>query len=224
MNRERIEDCFTFMVISDAVVHHKIQWINNILRDWRGECECEPNLIFITHSIGAYFAQSLLLRRSDILLKTKHVIHLMPFIRFDPPPMKKRLLSSAAHAQNYTIPLMTALTRVLTTVFPRNWIDSYLKQMGMDCNRGREIAIDVFTNPNMMRNHLVLGMQELRGEILPLQQYLLRHVSDENSLYVTRIYRRAARVFKCKPFRSGRLSLVVWSCGVRPMMFWVGET
>lgn len=176
MNRERIEDCFTFMVISDAVVHHKIQWINNILRDWRGECECEPNLIFITHSICAYFAQSLLLRRSDILLKTKHVIHLMPFIRFDPPPMKKRLLSSAAHAQNYTIPLMTALTRVLTTVFPRNWIDSYLKQMGMDCNRGREIAIYVFTNPNMMRNHLVLGMQELRGEILPLQQYLLRHV------------------------------------------------
>jgi hypothetical protein len=199
MNEHRIEDCFIFMAISVAIVHHKLQWIDKIFRDWRGECECEPNLIFITHSIGAYIAQSLLLRRRDIQAKVKQIIHLMPFIRFDPPPMKKRLLSSAAYAQKYTIPMMTALTRVLTTALPRNWVDSYLKQMGMDCKRGREIAIDIFMNPNMVRNHLVLGMQELRGEILPsTTEYLLRNISNENLLCVTCINRRVARIFKCK--------------------------
>ena len=166
MNKIRIKDCLIFTGIYAAIVHHKIQWIDKILRDWRCEFECEPKLIFITHSIGAYFAQSLLLRRSDILEKTKHIIHLMPFIRFDPPPMKKRLLSYAAYSQNYTIPMMTVLTRVLTTALPRNWIDSYLKQMGMDCTKGREIAMNIFMNTKMVKNHLVLGMQELRGEIL----------------------------------------------------------
>ena len=90
----------------------------------------------------------------------------MPFIRFDPPPMKKRLLSSAAHAYEYTIPMMAILSRVMLLALPRKWIDSYLKQAGMDCTRGREIAMDVFLNPKMVKNHLELGLQEIRGEIL----------------------------------------------------------
>lgn len=169
---------FHFDACRITVVHHKIKWIDNILGDWRSECDSEPNLIFVTHSIGAHFAQSLLLRRPDILAKTKHIIHLMPFIRFDPPPMKKCLLSSTAHAYEYTTPMMTILSRVMLLALPRKWIDSYLKQAGMDCTRDREIAMDIFLNPKMVKNHLELGLQEIRGEFLFTIAFAGNHISS----------------------------------------------
>jgi hypothetical protein len=87
----------------------------------------------------------------------------MPFIRFDPPPMKKCVLSSLAKSHKYTIPIMTNLVRLLvSSKLPRSWIDLYLKHVtGLDCTNGREIAINVFMNPNMVKNHLLLGCQEL---------------------------------------------------------------
>jgi len=65
------------------------------------------------------------------------------------------------------MPLVMILARVLLPVLPRQWIDSYLKQVvGMDSKKGREITMDVFSNPKMVKNHLMLGLQEIRGEIL----------------------------------------------------------
>lgn len=108
--------------------------------------------------------QSLLLRRPDFLALTERIIHLMPFFRFDPPPLKKMLLSTAAHLHKFTIPMMTTLVRCAAKL-PQKWIDLYLEKVEeLSCPKGRKIAIDVLMQPNMMRNHLVLGLQEIRGE------------------------------------------------------------
>ena len=37
------------------------------------------------------------------------------------------------------------------------------KIMGLDCVNGRRIALDVFTHPRMVQNHLVLGFEEIRS-------------------------------------------------------------
>lgn len=88
----------------------------------------------------------------------------MPFFRFDPPPLKKMMLSTAANSYDYTIPMMMMIVRAVSR-FPTKWIDFCLdKVAGMDCAKGRNIALDVLLQPNMMRNHLVLGLQEIRGE------------------------------------------------------------
>ena len=145
----------------DGQINHKIQWIDGILNDWREQnnsASTAPNLIFISHSIGAHFVQHLLLRRPDILAKTQHVLHLMSFFRFDPPPLQKLILSSGAHSYKYTIPTLTTLVKAMSSTLPRKWIDIYLdKMMGLNCDKGRNIALDIFMHPNMARNHLVLG-------------------------------------------------------------------
>mmetsp|Transcript_27565 Transcript_27565/g.66333 ORF Transcript_27565/g.66333 Transcript_27565/m.66333 type:complete len:380 (+) Transcript_27565:80-1219(+) len=148
----------------DGQIEHKIEYVDKVLEDWRQESTSStPNLVFISHSIGAYFVQCLLLRRPDILAKTSHVIHLMPFFRFDPPPLKKLLLSSTAHSYKYTIPTMTMLVGALSSIFPRDWIGLYLdKVLGVKCPKGRAISLDILAHPNMVKNHLVLGFQEIR--------------------------------------------------------------
>jgi hypothetical protein len=92
--------------------------------------------------------------------------------------MKKCLLSSTAHAYEYTTPMMTILSRVMLLALPRKWIDSYLKQAGMDCTRDREIAMDIFLNPKMVKNHLELGLQEIRGEFLFTIAFAGNHISS----------------------------------------------
>lgn len=125
-----------------------------------------PRLIFISHSIGAHLVQCLLLERPDILARTWHIIHLMPFFRFDPPFLKKAMLSTVARHYTLTIPIMTNVVRCVSLTFPRRLIELCMEKIGgVDCDKGRKIAMDVFCNPKMVRNHLVLGTQEVRGEL-----------------------------------------------------------
>mmetsp|Transcript_20439 Transcript_20439/g.41935 ORF Transcript_20439/g.41935 Transcript_20439/m.41935 type:complete len:414 (-) Transcript_20439:369-1610(-) len=155
----------------DGQIQHKIAWIDALIDGWRKQflsnsksnpSKETPNFIFISHSIGAHFVQCLLLRRPDILAHTAHIIHLMPFFRFDPPPLKSFMLSHAASWYEYVVPMMTTLVNA-ASVFPRRWIDFYLERhVGLNCPKGRKIALDIFLNPKMMRNHLVLGLQEIR--------------------------------------------------------------
>lgn len=147
----------------EGQIEHKIAWIDTILNDWKREHNTTPNLIFISHSIGAHFVQSLLIRRLDLLANTQHIIHLTPFLRFDPPTLKKLILSSTANSYKQTIPIMTTLVRALSYTLPKRWIDIYLDKVAcLHCTKGRKIALDIFMNEKMVRNHLVLGFQELR--------------------------------------------------------------
>lgn len=144
----------------EGQIVHKLTWIDGVMKEFASD-EL-PRLIFMSHSFGAYLVQHVLLRRPDLLIQTHQIIHLMPFFRFDPPKLEKLMLSSMAHSYEYTIPITTLCVRILATL-PRCWIDSYLnKIMGIDCEYGRRIALDVFTHPRMVKNHLVLGFEEIR--------------------------------------------------------------
>jgi len=147
----------------DGQIEHKVEWIDKVLAEFAIQSTSTPNLIFLSHSIGAHFTQCILLRRPDLLAKTQHVIHLMPFFRFDPPLLKKMFLSFSAQNYKFTIPIVTNIVRDFFAKLPRSWVDAYLeKVVGLDCSKGRSIAIDIFMHPHMMRNHLVLGLQECR--------------------------------------------------------------
>ena len=149
---------------------HKIEWIDKILMKSHTYSQTqtpphEPNLIFISHSIGAHLVQCLLLERPDILSKTQHIIHLMPFFRFDPPLLKKKVLSTVAHNHELVIPVMTTAVRFASSTLSRKFVDLCMDKIaGVKCAKGRNIAVDVFLSPKMVRNHLVLGTEEMRGE------------------------------------------------------------
>ncbi|KAL7544712.1 hypothetical protein ACHAWF_008079 [Thalassiosira exigua] len=147
----------------DGQIEHKIKWIDDLLEEEQQKYESSPGIVFLSHSIGAHFVQCILLRRPDILAKTGHIIHLTPFVRFDPPPLKKIFLSSSAHSYKYAIPMIVNLVGVLSSSMSQNWIDAILEKAGgIKCTNGRKIALEIFSNPDMMRNHLVLGSQEVR--------------------------------------------------------------
>ena len=144
---------------------HRTEWIDNILKDWKIKHPTSPlpKLVFLNHSIGAHFIQTMLVQRPDILKRTQQIIHLTPFIRFDPPLLKKLVLSRTAQSYRYTIPTITSIVKVLSAILPRKLIDIYLdKVMCLNCENGRRIALDVFMNEKMVRNHLVLGFEEIR--------------------------------------------------------------
>ena len=144
---------------------HRTGWIDNIIKDWRIKHPTSPlpKLIFLSHSIGAHFIQSLLIQCPDILKRTQQIIHCTPFIRFDPPLLKKIVLSRTAQSYRYTIPTITSIVKLLSAILPRKLIDIYLnKVMRLNCENGRRIALDVFMNEKMVRNHLVLGFEEIR--------------------------------------------------------------
>ena len=144
---------------------HRTEWIDNILKDWKIKHPTSPlpKLVFINHSIGAHFIQTMLIQRPDILKRTQQCILITPFIRFDPPLLTKLFLSRTAQAYRYTIPTITSIVKVLSAILPRKLIDIYLnKVMRLNCDNGRRIALDVFMNDKMVRNHLVLGFEEIR--------------------------------------------------------------
>ena len=73
------------------------------------------------------------------------------------------------------------------------------KIAGVECDKGRQIAIDIFLSSKMMRNHLVLGTQEIRGEIKVTQftvSFLFVHVlySLKFSFNISLTIFRAARL------------------------------
>jgi len=151
-------------------VTHKLSWVDDVMEEWKVEFRTSsqptaelPRLIFVSHSFGAYLAQQVLLRRPALLQQTQQIIHLMPFIRFDPPPLQKTMLSKLAHSYEYTIPMLSNSVWALSSTLPRKLIDIYLnKVVGLDCDKGRKITLDVCTHPNMIRNHLILGFEEIR--------------------------------------------------------------
>mmetsp|Transcript_10060 Transcript_10060/g.14943 ORF Transcript_10060/g.14943 Transcript_10060/m.14943 type:complete len:372 (-) Transcript_10060:1232-2347(-) len=151
-------------------IKHKLSWVDDVIEEWKVEFRTSsqptaelPRLIFLSHSFGAYLVQHMLLRRPALLQQTQQIIHLMPFIRFDPPPLQKTVLSKLAHSYEYTIPMLSNSVWALTSTLPRKLIDIYLnKVVGLECDKGRKITLDVCTHPNMIRNHLILGFEEIR--------------------------------------------------------------
>ncbi|KAL7498102.1 hypothetical protein ACHAWT_009864 [Skeletonema menzelii] len=154
----------------EGQLKHKMSWVDEVIEEWKAEFKSSaqptedlPRLIFLSHSFGAYLAQHLLLSRPALLQQTQQIIYLMPFIRFDPPPLQKLMLTKLAHSYEYTIPMLGNSVWALSSTLPRKLIDIYLsKVVGLDCDKGRKITLDVCTHPRMVRNHLILGFEEIR--------------------------------------------------------------
>ena len=152
-------------------IKHKIAFVDSVLEEERNRDSTPPRpmkLVFITHSIGAKFVTACLLSRPDLYSMTTRIIHCLPFIRFDPPPAKKFLLSTVARFYKVSIETATTLVGMLLSIAKPEWIDNILldKIAGIESAEARKVALDVFTNPDMVRNHLVLGLEEIRGECI----------------------------------------------------------
>lgn len=115
-------------------IQHKIAFVDSVLE----ERNCE-SLFFITHSIGANFVTACLLSRPDICSMTRRIIHCLPFIRFDPPPAKKFLLSTVARFYKVSIETATTLLGMLLSIAKPEWIERMLleKAAGIDCPEAR---------------------------------------------------------------------------------------
>mmetsp|Transcript_4310 Transcript_4310/g.12158 ORF Transcript_4310/g.12158 Transcript_4310/m.12158 type:complete len:368 (-) Transcript_4310:68-1171(-) len=144
----------------DGQVEHKIQWIDELLATDFNEI---PRFIFLCHSIGAHLVQRLCVIRDDILERTDLLVHLMPFIRFDPcQAHKKTILSTVAHSPNAAVHFLWTASR-LASKMPKSMLDKCLKYFaGVDDNEGRKLALELVISPRMAKNFLTLGMEEIR--------------------------------------------------------------
>ena len=122
-----------------------------------------PEFVFISHSIGAQLVQSLCILRKDILVRTRAVVHIMPFFRFDPyPRWKKTYMSTVANTPNLALGMLSATSKI-ASFLPKTMIDKYLKYItGMSVAEDRELARKLMTNSHYARNFLTLGMEEIR--------------------------------------------------------------
>jgi hypothetical protein len=127
----------------------------------------------------------------------------MPFFRFDPPFMKKVMLSTVAKHHNIAIPVMTTSVRFASYTLPRKFVDICMKHIaGVECDKGRQIALDIFGSPNMVRNHLILGTQEVRGEPNPRMQHLIFTLAILKAAYLSLLTFRTSRDTKCEYITS----------------------
>lgn len=145
----------------DGQVEHKIQWIDGLLTtDYNHET---PRFVFVSHSIGAHLAQRLCVMREDILERTDLLVHLMPFIRFDPcQAHKKTILSTVAHSPNAAVRFLWTASR-LASKMPKSMLDKCLKYFaGVNDDEGRKLALELVCQPRFAKNFLTLGMEEIR--------------------------------------------------------------
>mmetsp|Transcript_24787 Transcript_24787/g.72613 ORF Transcript_24787/g.72613 Transcript_24787/m.72613 type:complete len:368 (-) Transcript_24787:224-1327(-) len=166
----------------DGQVDHKIAWVDTVNREFNdlvlegssgsirethsnenASPRCVlPKFIFMTHSIGAHLIQRVCVLRSDILEQTNLLVHLMPFIRFDPPQPQKSVLSTVARSPRAAIAYLRSASRLASSL-PEEWIDFYLKQFArVDDDEGRELAVKLVRQPVFARSFLELGLEEIR--------------------------------------------------------------
>lgn len=152
----------------DGQVEHKVQWIDEVTKDFmrsssRVDSSPLPRLVWVSHSIGSHLVQRHLILRKDILFRTRAVIHLMPFTRFDPfPRWKKTCLSMAANAPTITTTVLQTSSR-FANLLPHNVVDIYLRQIaGLSLVEDRELARGLLCNPEYAKNFITLGMEEVR--------------------------------------------------------------
>ena len=181
-------------------IRHKSEWVKGVLRESLPSSEIhtmetvassknegrQPMITFITHSIGAHIVQRLLCSESDILQQTSCVVHLMPFVRYDPyPRWKKWFLSALAGRssgswseirtsstppirQEIFIRTLQSLVFAMQRIKekrPRTFnrlIDKLVVSERSDDVFARQLTADVMTDPILIRNHLTLGFEELR--------------------------------------------------------------
>mmetsp|Transcript_21670 Transcript_21670/g.30373 ORF Transcript_21670/g.30373 Transcript_21670/m.30373 type:complete len:290 (+) Transcript_21670:3-872(+) len=155
----------------DGQVAHKIAWLDDIvLPRWRRRHaksdknpSSKPNMIFLSHSIGAHLINRLLILRPDILSVTLKIVHLMPFFRFDPDEqLKKSFLSTVARSPHLAVPFLQSIIRIARSL-PSGWVNNLMKDVAqISDSRDRKLAWDLYKQPKFIKNFLELGLEEIR--------------------------------------------------------------
>ncbi len=146
----------------DGQVEHKIKWVDSIISEFLSMGR-ELHFIFLTHSIGAHLVQRLLLLRKDILMQTKHTIHITPFHRFHPEHWWQRnFLSTVANAPSVAINVLK-LFSLIASRLPPNLVDLYLEKIGgIPEEKDRKLARELYSQSTYAHNFLILGTEEIR--------------------------------------------------------------
>jgi len=148
----------------DGQVMHKMAFVDYCLEDFRRRQQSHNNdnlrLVFVSHSIGAHFAQRVLVLRPDILEKTCLVIHLMPFVRMDAPVATQALLNLVAAHPELTIGVHEMMMKCLAKL--PLWVVDLLLRGTIKDPRGRRIASQLVRQPAFARNFFTLGTEEIR--------------------------------------------------------------
>lgn len=146
----------------DGQVEHKIKWVDSIISEFTSMGR-DLHFIFFTHSIGAHLVQRLLILRRDILMQTKHIIHITPFHRFHPDKWWQRnFLSTVANAPSTAINVLK-LFSLITSRLPPKLVDLYLEKIGgMPQEKDRKLVRELYSQSAYAHNFLILGTEEIR--------------------------------------------------------------
>ena len=152
-------------------IEHKIQWIDSILYQYdnntnnkqQDQQSSYPNIIFITHSIGAYLVQCLLLQRRDILIQTRKIIHFMPFFRFKPDNyIKEQLpLDTVAKLNKRSVDLLAFISYLISFIPKDILMFGIHRLLNIYENDAKELAYNIIRQPEFARNFLSLGINEI---------------------------------------------------------------
>lgn len=205
----------------DGQIQHKLQWIHSVMQEFQAseanitthyndhhnEEDVDhddirlPNLIFLSHSIGSYLVQQILLldtcsshksnnHTQDVSLykgiiskKTILIIHLMPFIRFDPEPFQQKLyLTTVSKMPTLSLWTLQQWSR-LASILPISWLNYYMSQY--EDPFIRNLALELLRQPLFAMHFLKLGLDELSR--LP-STYHVRVYCSILSIYPTMVY------------------------------------
>lgn len=148
-------------------VEHKIEWVEKVLASYSKSAR----IIFVSHSIGSHMVQRICMLRKDLLQRSDMVFHLMPFIRFEPSVMSQRVpLTFMAHLPKWMTVGGIQIASQFAANTPKSVLDSWFNTLGgVKCPDGRMLALELVRQPEMARNFLTLGVEELRS--LPAGQF-----------------------------------------------------
>lgn len=156
----------------EGQLRHKLEWMDLILKEMKcfegkGHRPAVTRFIFLTHSFGAHLVQRLCVRRrDDILCRTALILHLMPFLRFDPPACRRaHMLTRVAHSPRMSLATIQTISR-FANALPRAWVDKIMKGAGkIHDDVDRALAVSLIQNPTMATHFLTLGMEEMRDAV-----------------------------------------------------------
>ncbi|GKZ01280.1 hypothetical protein MPSEU_001079000 [Mayamaea pseudoterrestris] len=166
----------------EGQVLHKMAFIDHILQSLvfqHSSTLQQPFIIFISHSIGSYLTQQLLLLRPDVLLETQLLIQLMPFTRMNAPLRTQLVLDLIAKEfpKRTAIRMLQQFSRVMARL-PEPTVDAILLRHGnMTDAHARSVASKLVRNASFAGNFLELGSREIRQVPRHLETSSLRYIN-----------------------------------------------
>lgn len=136
-------------------IRHKQEYVRQLMQSFPTQ-----DIVFISHSIGAYFVQELCVDSPDILQRTTLLLQLTPFLQMNAPWLKQTAFDYLAARPESTIRMHEPLMQFLKSL-PAGVVDRMLSfTMGDESSRG--VTVDLLRQPLFCENFFQLGLREIR--------------------------------------------------------------